>query len=129
MNTPQPADERHQANAQAISDKAKMLVDLSGQLGLPQGNNGDPELNAAIASERAARAALAPDTFHFELQAPDGQRWTIYLDGHCEGFRSGTVVRNHAVLSTDRLMGEMRDKVVGDAGQYLKAATWYWLVA
>lgn len=117
MNTPQPADERNQADAQAISDKAKMLVDLSGRLGLPLDSSGGPELNAAITSERAARAALAPDTLLVELQAPDGQRWTIYLDGHCEGFPAGTVVRNHAVLLTDRLIGEMRRKVVGDAGQ------------
>lgn len=68
MNTQQPPrspNEHDQADsraiggesAQAIPDKAKMLVGLSASLGLPLGNDGSPELQDAI---KLAQAEYVP---------------------------------------------------------------------
>lgn len=41
----------------------------------------------------------------FELKAPDGHEWKIYLDGNHQGFPEGTIIGNHAHVIVSYLKG------------------------
>ncbi len=94
----------------ALHDKAKMLLDVSERLGLPLDTSGGPKLHQAIAHERAARLAT-PDALLVELHGPDGQRWAVHLNGHCEGFPDGTVILNHALPMVNALLAQMQPPI------------------
>lgn len=84
---------------EALRARAEMLVGLSEDLVLPLGDGGKPdhELEAAIAQVRAERSSPQLDQVLFELRGPDGQVWTLALDGTCSGFPEGTTVYNQAL--------------------------------
>ena len=46
---------------------------------------------------------MKTDELLYELHAPDGHTWRLYLDGRTEGFPDGTVVNNHALPHVQRL--------------------------
>ena len=50
---------------------------------------------------------MKPDELLFELRAPDGHVWRLYLDGRSEGFPAGTVVSNFASVACARMVGEV----------------------
>ena len=47
---------------------------------------------------------MKPDELLFELHAPDGNTWSLYIDGRTEGLHDGTVVKNHALPHVQRLV-------------------------
>lgn len=56
---------------------------------------------------RWSGVVMKPDELLFELHAPDGHTWRLYLDGSTEGFPAGTVVSNFASVACARMVGEV----------------------
>lgn len=52
------------------------------------------------------------DELLFELLGPDGQVWRLYMNGRAEGFPPGTVVTNHALPLTYRVLGEVKKQTI-----------------
>lgn len=53
------------------------------------------------------------DELLFELRAPGGEVYRLYLDGRAEGFPDGTAVQNLAFPLWCALVGEVKGQGVG----------------